>query len=93
MNFWFADGRAKVRLQKVEIAPFVGLLDMLGEHPAITAFVMCLRLLPRRAPLFQLGLRDIVHLTTCHSIDLAALGCLLTEVNRLLLLRCGNACS
>ena len=50
MNFWFAYRRAKIRLQEVEIAPFVGLLDVFGEHPAVAALVVCLGLLPRGAP-------------------------------------------
>src|SRR5262249_3196758 len=40
------DRLAKARLQKIEIAAFIGLFDVPGEHPAIAALEAALGLLP-----------------------------------------------
>src|ERR1700719_4204860 len=54
-----ADRLAKGGFKKIEVAAFIGLLDVLGEHPAIAALEPRLRLLPLRAALVQLGLGHI----------------------------------
>ena len=46
INHRLSHGRAESGLQKVEIAAFVGLLDVTGEHPAIAALEAMLGLLP-----------------------------------------------
>src|SRR5437660_5433642 len=61
---WLVDRRlvdrlAKSGLQKIEVAAFIGLLDVAGEHPAIAALVTRLRRLPCGAALCELSLRHI----------------------------------
>src|SRR6478752_2800399 len=46
-------------LQEIEVAAFIGLLDVPGEHPAIATLVTRLRRLPCGATLCELGLRYI----------------------------------
>src|SRR5271155_4125056 len=55
-NRRLADRLAKGGFKKIEVAAFIGLLDVLGEHPAIAALEPRLRLLPLRATLLQLRL-------------------------------------
>src|SRR5436189_3247884 len=45
--------------EEIEIAAFVGLADMGGEHCAIAAHVARRRLLPRRAAVVELFLADV----------------------------------
>src|SRR3954471_23880020 len=59
VNRRLADRRAEIGLEEVEVAAVIGLLDVLGEHPAVAAFEAALGLLPGGAALFQLGLRHI----------------------------------
>src|SRR6195952_2987010 len=49
----FGDRRAEFGAQEIEVAAFVGLLDVLGEHPAIAAFETCRGRCPFRAPAGQ----------------------------------------
>src|ERR1700722_4786551 len=46
--------RAEAGFEEIKIAAFIGLLDVSGEHPAITAFEPGLRLFPFGAALCQL---------------------------------------
>src|SRR5665213_2278927 len=55
----FADRRAEIRLEEIEVAALIGLPDMAGEHPAIAALEAGLRLLPRRAAFCHFGLGDV----------------------------------
>src|SRR5437588_298329 len=55
----FGHGRAEARFQEIEVATFVGLLDVLGEHPAVAAFIARLGFLPGGAALGQLLVRDV----------------------------------
>src|SRR5436190_11635589 len=50
---------AKSGLQKIEVAAFIGLLDVAGEHPAVAALIAWLRRLPCGAALCELRLRHI----------------------------------
>src|SRR3954468_24084399 len=59
VNRRLADRRAEIGLEEVEVAAVIGLLDVLGEHPAIAALEAALGLLPGGAALFELGLRHI----------------------------------
>src|SRR5216684_2866429 len=59
INRRLADRRAEAGFEEIEIAAFVGLLDVLREHPAISAFEAALRLLPFGAAFGKLGFRDI----------------------------------
>src|SRR5581483_11435115 len=59
VNRRLADRRAEIGLEEVEVAAVIGLLDVLGEHPAIAALEAALGLLPGGAALFQLGFGDI----------------------------------
>src|SRR5690242_20296262 len=52
-------GRTESSLQKIEIAAFIGLLDVFGEHPAIAALEAPLGRLPFGAAFGQLRLRYI----------------------------------
>src|SRR5215471_3167237 len=54
-----ADGCAEGGFEKVEVAAFIGLLDVAREHPAIAAREATLRLLPFGAAFGKLGLGDI----------------------------------
>src|SRR5580698_9798501 len=51
-----SDRRAEIGLEEIEVAAFIGLADMAGEHPAIAALEAGLWLLPRRAALCHFGL-------------------------------------
>src|SRR3954471_15232935 len=46
VNRRFADRRAKVRLEEVEVATVIGLFDVFCEHPTIAALEAALGLLP-----------------------------------------------
>src|SRR3954462_3581958 len=59
VNRGLADRRAEIGLEEVEVAAVIGLLDVLGEHPAIAALEAALGLLPGGAALVELGLRHI----------------------------------
>src|SRR5437763_10452913 len=59
VNRRLADRRAEIGLQEVEVAAVIGLLDVLGEHPAIAALEAALGRLPVGAALFELGFRDL----------------------------------
>jgi hypothetical protein len=59
INHGLADRRAKIRLEKIEIAALIGLLDVLCEHPAIAALETALGLLPLGTAFFQFGLGHI----------------------------------
>src|SRR3954449_11756763 len=59
VNRGLADRRAEIGLEEIEIAAVIGLLDVLGEHPAITALEAALGLLPGGAALFQFGVAHI----------------------------------
>src|SRR5438270_13869382 len=54
-----ADRLPKSGLQKIEVAAFIGLLDVAGEHPAVAALITRLRRLPCGAAICQFGLRNI----------------------------------
>src|SRR3954453_15240276 len=58
VNRRLADRRAEIGLEEVEVAAVIGLLDVLGEHPAIAAFETSLRRLPGGAAFCQLGFAD-----------------------------------
>src|SRR3954471_2577066 len=59
VNRRLADRRAEIGLEEVEVAAVIGLLDMLGEHPAIAAFEAALRLLPGGASLVEFGFAHV----------------------------------
>src|SRR4051812_44614327 len=59
VNRGLADRRAEIGLEEVEVAAVIGLLDVLGEHPAIAALEAAFGLLPGGAALVELGLRHI----------------------------------
>src|SRR3954467_3592774 len=59
INRRLAHRRSKAGFEEIEIAALVGLLDMLGEHPAIAALETPFRLLPFGAALCQLGFRHV----------------------------------
>src|ERR1700693_4278596 len=59
INRRLADRRAEGGFEEIEIAAFVGLLDVPGKHPAIAALEAPLRLLPFGAALFQFRLADV----------------------------------
>src|SRR3954463_16229881 len=59
VNRGLAARRAEIGLQEVEVAAVIGLLDVLGEHPAIAALEAALGRLPVGAALFELGFRDL----------------------------------
>src|SRR5215475_13676420 len=54
INRGFIDRLAKTGLEEIEVAAFIGLLDVLGEHPAIAAFEAALGLLPCSAAFGEL---------------------------------------
>src|SRR5215475_15653164 len=59
INRRLTDGRAESGLEEIEIAAFVRLLDVTGEHPAIAAFEATLGRLPCGAAAGKLRFRDI----------------------------------
>src|SRR5579863_5207808 len=58
-NRWLADRRAERGFEEIEVAAFIGLLDVPGEHPAIAARVARGGLLPYGTTLFQFGLPHV----------------------------------
>src|SRR5688500_4935564 len=58
-NRRLADRLAEARLQEIEIAALVGLLDVTREHEPVTALIARLRRLPCRAPLGELAFRYV----------------------------------
>src|SRR6202030_133417 len=59
INRRLAHRRAEGGFEEIEIAAFVGLLDVPCKHPAIAALEAPLRLLPIGAALFQFRLADV----------------------------------
>src|SRR5579862_2749484 len=59
VNRRLADRRAETAFEEIEIAAFIGLFDVPGEHPAIAALKTDFRLLPGGAAFCQFGLRHI----------------------------------
>src|SRR5712671_6931296 len=59
INRRLTDRRSKTGLKEIEIATFIGLLDVPGEHPAIAALKTALRRLPFGAAFGQFRLRHI----------------------------------
>src|SRR5258708_2792748 len=59
INRWFADRLAESGFQEIEIAAFIGLLDVAREHPAIAALEAAFGLLPFGAAFCEFGLGHI----------------------------------
>ena len=56
IDIGLARAGAECRLEKIEVAAFVGLLDVLGEHPPVASGEARRRRRPVRAPLGQFPL-------------------------------------
>src|SRR5262249_11306530 len=59
INRGFIDRLAETGLEEIEVASLIGLLDVLGEHPAIAALEAALGLLPGGAAFCQFRLIHI----------------------------------
>src|SRR5690348_14357564 len=59
INHRLSDGRAETGFEEIEIAAFIGLLDVAGEHPAIAALEAAFGRLPCRAAAGEFVLRHI----------------------------------